>query len=94
MPETSIICNMVLNQSWKTTGITLTQEVSSDLAIVKVSCFQLKTLENIHQDTPTFGKFTTYLTMNNEMDICLWNTHRSWFDLENIIHHIFICETL
>jgi hypothetical protein len=24
--------------------------------------------------------------------ICLWNTH-SWFGLENIVHHIFVCGT-
>jgi hypothetical protein len=47
-------------------GITLTQEVSSNLAILKASCFQLKTLENIHQVTPTSGKFKAYLPMNNE----------------------------
>jgi hypothetical protein len=27
-------------------------------------------------------------------DICLWDTPRLWFDLKNIFHHIFVCETV
>jgi hypothetical protein len=52
-----------LNQNWKMTGITLTQEVSSYLEILKVSRLQLKTLAKY---TPALVKSKTHLPMNIE----------------------------